>query len=497
MKAKTLRHNLERTWRRSRTHLDRSRYKQQCHLCKRMMTKAKSKYLADVIAENSDNPRRLWNSINNILHRIPPLALPEFTSVKSLCDHFSRHFVDKIETIRSKFPDKVQNIPQVQKPEIRSKMNVFERASEDEIKKLILSSSSKSCDLDPMPTSVLKNCLDILLTPITDIINISMETSTFPQNFKEAHVRPLLKKTSLPKNELKNYRPVSNLSFISKILEKIVANRLQAHIKNKHLCNPLQSAYRKHHSTESALLKVHNDIINSMDKGEVTALTLLDLSAAFDTIDHATLTDRFSDWYGISGQAQIWFSSYLQNRLQSVKIKDTFSDKVTLSYGVPQGSVLGPVLFTLHTTPLSAIISSFDINHHLYADDTQIYMSLSVSNAKESLEKLQHCLMGVSAWMTRSKLKLNPSMTEFLLIGTKLQREKFLNNFPCLLLGQKTNTSKKIGVLFDSSLNFRKHISQTCRACFYHIRDLRRIRKSLSLDIAKQIAVALVNSKLD
>ena len=152
-------------------------------------------------------------------------------------------------------------------------MNVFERASEDEIKKLLMSSSSKSCDLDPFPTSVLKNCLDILLTPITDIINTSMETSTFPQNFKEAHVRPPLKKTS--------------------------------HIRNNHLSNPLQSGYRKHHSTESPLLKVHNDIIISMDKGEVTALTLLDLSAALDTIDHATLTDKFSDWYGISGQTQI------------------------------------------------------------------------------------------------------------------------------------------------------------------------------------------------
>ena len=227
------------------------------------------------------------------------------------------------------------------------------------------------------------------------------------------------------------------------------------------------------------------------------ALTLLDLSAAFDTIAHATLTDRLSDWYGISGQAQIWFSSYLQNRHQSVKIEDTFSDKVTLSYGIPQGSVLGPVLFTLYNTPLSAIIYSFDI-HHIYADDTQIYMSLSVSNAKKSLEKLQHCLMGVSAWMTGSKL--NPSKTEFLLIGTKLQREKFLNNFPCTLLGQDTNPStsaKNLGVLFDGSLNFRKHISQTCRACFYHIRDLRRIRKSLSLYLAKQIAVALVSSKVD
>ena len=132
-----------------------------------MMTKAKSKYLADVIAENSDNPRRLWNSINTILHRIPLPALTEFTSVKSLCDYFSLYFVEKIETTRSKFPDKVQNIPQVQKPEIRSKMNVFERESEYGIKKLILSSSSKSCDLDHIPRSMLKKFLDIIITPIT------------------------------------------------------------------------------------------------------------------------------------------------------------------------------------------------------------------------------------------------------------------------------------------------------------------------------------------
>ena len=159
-----------------------------------------------------------------------------------------------------------------------------------------------------------------------------------------------------------------------------------------------------------------------------------------------------------------------------------------VGWGLESGSsVLRQVLFTLYTTPLSAIISSFDINHHLYADDTQIYMSLSVSNTKESLEKLQHCSMGVSAWMTGSKLKLNASKTEFFFIGTKLQREIFLNNFPCLLLGQDTNPStsaKNLGVLFDSSLNFWKHISRTCRACFYHIRDLRRYNMPVK-DIAR------------
>ena len=124
-------------------------------------------------------------------------------------------------------------------------------------------------------------------------------------------------------------------------------------------------------------------------------------------------------------------------------------------------------------------------------------MSQSVSNAKESLEKLQHGLMGVSAWMTGSKLKLNISKT---LIGMKLHLEKLLDNFPCLILGQDTNPSasaKYLGVVFDSSLKFRKHISQTCRACFYLNPDLRRIRKNLSLDLAKQIAVALVSCKLD
>ena len=166
-----------------------------------------------------------------------------------------------------------------------------------------------------------------------------------------------------------------------------------------------------------------------MDQGEVTALTLLDLSAAFDTIDHATTINKKTFrlvWNILAGSNLVFFlfAKWASIRKQ-VKIKDTLSYKVTLSYGVPQGSVLGPGLFTLYTTPLSAIISSFDINHHLYVDNTQFYMSLFVSNAKESLENSQHCVMAVLAWMTGSRLKLNPSKTDILLIGTNFSEKHY------------------------------------------------------------------------
>ena len=326
----------------------------------------------------------------------------------------------------------MDDVPSVQKPKIRNKLFNLEPASEDEVRKIIMKSASKSCDLDPIPTNILKALLDILIKPITIIINLSLESGTFPLSFKEAHVTLLLKKSNLPVNNLKNYRPVSNLSFISKIIETVVSNRLQAHINSNKLNNPMQSAYRKFHSTETALLSVHNDISVSLDKGHVTALTLLNLSAAFDTIDHNTLTNRLAEWYGVSGMALAWFKSYLCGRHQKIKIDKSFSDSSLLEHGVPQGSVLGPLLFSLYTAPLSTIISSYGLSHHLYADDTQIYISLTGDTATESLKMLQSCITGVSAWMAQSKLKLNPSKTEFLLIGSKSQKEKFINLFPLL-----------------------------------------------------------------
>ena len=216
----------------------------------------------------------------------------------------------------------------------------------------IKESPSKTCSLDPCPTHIVKQCIDILLPSLTKLVNFSLKNGIFPNPFKQAIVTPLLKKSTLSKEDLKSYRPVSGLSFLSKLVERIVAAQIRSHMDSHDLGNTFQSAYKVGHSAETALLCIKNEIHLSLSKGMPTALVLLDLSAAFDTIDHDTLLSCLSSRFGFVGSALKWFRSYLQDRFQSVKIGSSLSNLFKLKFGVPQGSVLGPLLFSLYTTPL-------------------------------------------------------------------------------------------------------------------------------------------------
>ena len=448
--AKRRRRYLERVWRRSRSPLDRSRYTKQLHLCNRMMSKSKSDYYTSLLSNNSDNPRQMWNSVNKILHREKSKPLPDHTSLDTLCSSFSKFFTDKITLIRSNFDtnDHIHNFSKP--PHVTNTMDQFTPTTTSEVRSIILKSTNASCDLDRFPTRLLKHYIDDLIVPITAIINLSMRDGVVPHDFKQALVTPLIKKKTLCRNEFKNYLPISNLSFLSKILEKIVAKRLNEHIEEQLLSNHVQSAYKRFHSTETALLKIHNDIICNMDNGKVTALTLLYLSAAFDTIDHSTLLERLYGDFGISGTVFQWFKSYISNRQQRVHIDGSLSCPQDLRFGVPQGSVLGPFLFSLYTTSISQIITTHDVSHHMYADDTQ--------------------------------------------------RQKLSNHFPVKLLDNDISPSdsvRNLGVIFDSDFSFHKHVSNICKSCFYHIRDLRRIRRHIPLSTAKTISNALISSRLD
>ena len=428
--AKRRRRYLERVWRQTRSPLDRSRYTKQLHLYNRMMSK--SDYYTSLLSNNSANPHHMWNSVNKILHREKSKPLPDYTSLDTLCSSFSKFFTDKIPLIRSNFVTNDHSHDFPEPPHVENTMDKFAPSTTSEVRTIILKSTNASCDLDPFPTRLLKQCIDDLIVPITAIINLSMREGVVPPDFKQALVTPLIKKKTLCRNEFKNYRPISNLSFLSKILEKIVAKRLNAHIEEHLLSNHVQSAYKRFHSTETALLKIHNDIICNMDNGKVTALTLLDLSAAFDTIDHSTLLERLHVHFGISGTVFQWFKSYISNRQQRIHIDGSLSCPQDLHFGVPQGSVLGPFLFCLYTTSISQMINTHDVSHHMYADDTQVYIELSQSDTHKSISSLSDCLTDISLWMKSSKLKLNSNKTikqSLLLLAQNSKDTNFLTTF--------------------------------------------------------------------
>uniref|UniRef100_A0A8C6K929 Reverse transcriptase domain-containing protein n=1 Tax=Nothobranchius furzeri TaxID=105023 RepID=A0A8C6K929_NOTFU len=206
--------------------------------------------------------------------------------------------------------------------------------------------------------------------------SFSVAVSKFRSSTTSAVIHPLLKKPSLDPSLHSSFRPISKLPFISKILEKVVAKQLTAALDEHNIYDSFQSGFRRAHSTETALLRVSNDLLTHSDAGDCSVLVLLDLTAAFDTVDHHLLLERLRDWVGLSGSALEWFSSYLSERSFSVAVSKFRSSTTSLTHGVPQGSVLGPLLFLLYLLPLQHILSSFKgISYHLYADDIQLYIS--------------------------------------------------------------------------------------------------------------------------
>ena len=215
---------------------------------------------------------------------------------------------------------------------------------------------------------------------------------------------PLLKKTGLDADDFKNYRPVSNLPYLSKIIEKCIVAQLKFHMETNNLDENHQSAYRKNHSTKTALLKITNDL-RAMDKSRCSISVMLDQSAAFDTVNQDILMQRFQPTYGITGSAHAWLDSYFRHRTQAVSIDGKSSHPKELVTGFPQGSVLGPFSYPAYTSPLFEIARGFGIGIHMYADDTQIYEAFYPDQTTSAIENLEQC-----SHRTRSCFQLYPSL---------------------------------------------------------------------------------------
>ena len=247
------------------------------------------------------------------------------------------------------------------------------------------------------------------------------------------------------------------------------------------------------------MIKIQDDILTSIDQNKCVVLLLLDLSAAFDTVDHSILLTRLNKRFGIQKQAHKWISSYFENRKQAVVIDGNYSKEHILTCNVPQGSVLGPKFFLDYESPLGNIIRSHGMSAHFYADDTQIYLAFDPDSESLSMSKLEDCIADIRKWMSSNYLKLNDDKTELIFLGTSKNLSKL--TITSVQIGdskiESSSHVRNIGAIFDSQLKMDKQVLNTCKSAWFRLYQIGKIRPYLSSDQTKSIIHAYVTSKLD
>uniref|UniRef100_A0A8C1UV32 Reverse transcriptase domain-containing protein n=1 Tax=Cyprinus carpio TaxID=7962 RepID=A0A8C1UV32_CYPCA len=363
---------------------------------------------------------------------------------------------------------------------------------------MVLKLKASTSRVDRIPSCLFKSCFDSLSPVVLRIINNSLCTGVVPAALKTAAVTPVPKTNNMDFNNLNKFRPISNLPFLGKILEQTVASQLFSHLSSNDLFEPFQSGFRKLHSTETALVKVTNDLLMASDSGRLSILILLDLSAAFDTIDHSILITRLETIFGVSDSALKWFKSYLSDRKQFVAMGDCKSEVGVVHCGVPQGSVLGPLLFSTYIFPFGQLLRTLGLNFHFYADDTQIYIH-SKLDVNMPVSLLSQCFTEIKKWMYEIFLCLNSDKTEVMLIGSPHQLRK-AESITLSVDGsalQFQTKLKNLGVIFDANLTFDHYVRNTVKASFFHLRNIAKLRPMLTFSVAEKLINTFVFSRID
>jgi Reverse transcriptase (RNA-dependent DNA polymerase)/Endonuclease-reverse transcriptase len=502
-KAKQQRRRMERRYRRTRLESDRRLYRSACLAARDSIQRSRADHIRERLASVSGDVKSTWRTARDLLHMNHKIVHDD-ADCEKLVATFCRFFIDKVSMIRANLAAALQSSVRrdfATRHHTGPSLSSFEPVTTDEVHRLLAAMPCKSSPLDVLPTTLLKSCSDVFAPVIARLANLSFQAGRFPSSYKRAQVLPLLKKAGLDSTSPANYRPISNLSTASKVLERLVLARLRPHLLSSNNFSQYQSAYRTGHSTETALLEVLDGVYTAADDKQVSFLIGLDLSAAFDTVDHSILIERLRSEFGITDSALDWLRSYLGGRVQYVKLGQHQSDTVSLDVGVPQGSVLGPLLFAAYTSPVTDVIAQHGVHCHQYADDTQLRLSMSINNTAEGLAVLAACTADVRHWYMQNGLQLNPDKSEVLAIGTPTQLPTVTSTTSSVSVAgvdlPLADEMKVLGVVLDRSLSFDRHATSVVRACNFHVQAIRHIRHLLTTELAVTLACSLVLSRLD
>jgi hypothetical protein len=372
--------------------------------------------------------------------------------------------------------------------------NQFNFSSIDysDVLKAISRISSNSSGADSISIRLIKDSLFATLNVITFIFNSSLSTSSFPSPWKSSIIIPL-KKVPNP-SSVSDYRPISLLPVLSKCLEKIVLQQTNSYLNRNNILNIFQSGFRQHHSTTTALIEVSDSIRSAMDKRMATILILFDLSKAFDCVHHPLLLKKMH-LMGFSEKTLLWFQSYLSSRRQCIKTDNNTSFWKSVERGVPQGSILGPLLFSLYINDINKVFNH--CSFHLFADDLQVYIHFPPNRISNAVDRMNRDISVLNDFVHDHALSLNISKTKTILICyTRLLHQFAGVQLPCPSIGQcvlQYNESvKSLGIIFNKTLNWGEHVNFICNKVFSGVHSLKRVRECLPLNMRLMLIKTLI-----
>ena len=473
---------------------DRIKFRQVRNLVSHKQRRAKKKHINKIVNSKVNDSKTFFQNLkkNGIIEdKKKSQSGCKFSATKLntnfLKNNNAKENVEDVnEEIRKINEDSINTTPKFK----------FKDITEDEIIKIIKTLKSSSCGVDGISAFFIKLASHFIAKPLANIINASFRHRTFPKRWKFAIVKPI-PKIPMPTSE-SDYRPISLLTVHSKILEKVATYQIIKYLQEEKLQDIYQSAYKANHSTITALLNISDDIYDALDDSELTIMVLIDFSKAFDTINHRILYAKLKK-LGFHFEAISWIVSYLTDRKQKVKTLDDESGWEDVLNGVPQGSVIGPLLFSIMVYDIKEVITESE--YHMYADDTQVYKRTSVNLINQNIGMVNSDLDRISDFSKRNCLRINEKKSQLIIFGSR----KMLNKLKDTRLDNiqinnkniaRETTVKNLGIEFDDQLSWKDQINKQVKSAYYKLKQLYRFHKFLTEKCKLRLVETFVLSQI-